>query len=191
MWAVSRPPAAAGSAHRGPAAAKLSDVPLPTSLPTWSQLLSSPAAVRAAMRFWPPYAAAGIRLVELADDYSSAVVELRLRPWTANFVGTAFGGSLFAMADPWWMLLMMRRLGPDYVVWDKAGEIDFHAPGRADVRLRVEVTDAMVEQVRAAAAGGQKVLQWYAADIVTADGTRVATVRKQLYIREKQRPPTA
>ena len=120
------------------------------NIPTWSDLLSSPAAMRRLMRAWPPYAAAGIRMVEIADDWSRCVMELRLRPWTANFVGTQFGGSMFSMTDPWWMILMMRRLGPGYVVWDKAAEIEFVAPGRGDVRATFELTDEMV----GAGAGG-------------------------------------
>lgn len=159
-------------------------MPLP-SLPTWSSLLSSAAGIRRTIRLWPPYAATGIHLVELADDFSTAVTELKLRPWTANFVGTQFGGSLFSMVDPWWMILMMRRLGPEYVVWDKAGTIEFVAPGRGDVRARFDLTDAMVAEVRDAAADGEKVLRWYAVDIATADGTVIARVRKQLYIRRK------
>jgi acyl-coenzyme A thioesterase PaaI-like protein len=122
------------------------------NIPTWSDLLSSPAAMRRLMRAWPPYAAAGIRTVEIADDWSRCVMELRLRPWTANFVGTQFGGSMFSMTDPWWMILMMRRLGPGYVVWDKAAEIEFVAPGRGDVRATFELTD---EMVGAGAGGGR------------------------------------
>lgn len=156
------------------------------NIPTWSDLLSSPAAMRRLMRAWPPYAAAGIRTVEIADDWSRCVMELRLRPWTANFVGTQFGGSMFSMTDPWWMILMMRRLGPGYVVWDKAAEIEFVTPGRGDVRATFELTDEMVAQVRAAADRAEKVLQWYPVDIVGRDGTVVARVRKQLYVRAKR-----
>ena len=111
---------------------------------------------------------------------------LRLRPWTANFVGTQFGGSMFSMTDPWWMILMMRRLGPGYVVWDKAAEIEVVAPGRGDVRATFELTDEMVAQVRAAADRAEKVLQWYPVDIVGRDGTVDARVRKQLYVRAKR-----
>lgn len=156
------------------------------SIPTWSDLFSDPQNLRRLMRLWPPFAAAGIRIVEVADDWSRIVVELRLRPWTANFVGTQFGGSLFGMTDPWPMILMMRRLGPDHVVWDKAGEIDFVSPGRTSVRATFELTDAMVEEVRAAAADGSKVLRWYPIDVVAPDGTVVARVRKQLYVRRKR-----
>lgn len=102
-------------------------------------------------------------------------------------MGTLFGGSLFAMTDPFWMVLVLRNLGEDYVVWDKAGEIEFVSPGRERVYAEFRVSEAMLAELREAARGGAKVLRWYETDVVTASGTVVARVRKQLYVREKRR----
>jgi acyl-coenzyme A thioesterase PaaI-like protein len=148
-------------------------------------LLADPQKLRRLMRVWPPFAAAGISMVEIADDWSRAVLRLRLRPWTANFVGTQYGGSMFSMTDPWWMILMMRRLGPDYVVWDKAAEVEFLTPGRTDVTATFEIPDDVVAQIRAEAADGERVLRWFPVDVVATDGTVIARVRKQLHIRRK------
>jgi hypothetical protein len=89
------------------------------------------------------------------------------------------------MVDPFWMLLALHRLGDDYYVWDRAGAIDFVAPGREDVHASFHLTDAMVEDLRVAAAGGGKVLRWFETDITTASGEVIARVRKQLYVRLK------
>ena len=85
----------------------------------------SPRLLRWGMNLWPPYHGAGIHVRSIAPDWSSATVELRSRILNRNYVGTHFGGSLFAMTDPFWMLLAMKVLGPEYWVWDKAGEIEF------------------------------------------------------------------
>jgi hypothetical protein len=89
------------------------------------------------------------------------------------------------------MLLAMHRLGSDYFVWDKAGAIDFVSPGREDVYASFHLTDTMVDELRAAAAGGDKVLRWFETEVATASGEIVARVRKQLYVRLKPRARAA
>lgn len=140
---------------------------------------------RRLLNLWPPFLFSGIRLLNLDDDYTEAKVVLRLRPWNRNYVGTQFGGSLFAMADPFWMLLVLHHLGKDHFVWDKSGTIDFVAPGREDVYAHFKLEPGMLDDLRAAAANGEKVLRWFEVSIRTAAGDVVAVVRKQLYVRLK------
>lgn len=141
--------------------------------------------LRLGLNLWPPFLFSGIRVATLTDDYRHARVELRMRPWNRNYVGTHFGGSLFAMTDPFWMLLAMKVLGPEYWVWDKAGEIEFVKPGRGTVSARFDLEDQVLEELRSATANGDKALRWFDTDITDADGDVVARVRKQLYVRRK------
>jgi acyl-coenzyme A thioesterase PaaI-like protein len=142
--------------------------------------------LRRYMSFWPPFLFSGIRVAQLSDDFSHARVELRQRWYNRNYVGTHFGGSLFAMTDPFWMIMVMRRLGPGYLVWDQAAEIRFEKPGRGTVVADFRLGDAVVEQLRAAAEGGSKVLHWFEMDVTDAAGDVVARVRKQVYVRRKR-----
>jgi len=142
---------------------------------------------RRLLNLWPPFLVNAIRVQSLSADWSEAKVVLRLRRRNRNYVGSQFGGNLFAMVDPFWMLLAMHRLGPDYYVWDKAGAIDFVAPGREDVYARFHLDDATVAELRIAAAGGDKVLRWFDTAVTTASGELVARVRKQIYVRLKPR----
>lgn len=142
---------------------------------------------RRAMNLWPPFLFNSIRVLGISDDYTEAKVVLRLRPWNRNYVRTQFGGNLFAMTDPFWMLLVMHQLGNDYIVWDKAGTIDFVAPGREDVYAHFQLDPAVVDQLRTRAAGGDKVLHWFETQIKTAAGEIVAVVRKQIYVRLKSK----
>jgi acyl-coenzyme A thioesterase PaaI-like protein len=146
-----------------------------------------PLTFRRLLNLWPPFLFNSIRVLHLAEDWSEARVVLRLRPWNRNYVRSQFGGNLFSMTDPFWMLLAMHRLGTDYYVWDKAGAIDFVAPGREDVYASFHLTDAMVDELRTAAAAGDKVLRWFETEVATASGEVVARVRKQLYVRLKPR----
>ena len=142
---------------------------------------------RRLLNLWPPFLINAIRVQSLSDDYTEANVVLRLRPWNRNYVRSQFGGNLFAMVDPFWMLLVMHQLGNDYYVWDKAGAIDFVAPGYEDVHAHFKLEPTVVEELRAAAAGGKKVLRWFETEVTTASGKVIAVVRKQVHVRLK--PP--
>ena len=140
---------------------------------------------RRLVNLWPPFLFNSIRILSLSPDWTQARVVLRLRPWNRNYVGTQFGGNLFAMTDPFWMLLAMHRLGPGYMVWDKAAAIEFVAPGREDVYAHFHLDEAVVDEMRAEAASGGKVLRWFETEVSTASGEVIARVRKQLYVRLK------
>ena len=138
------------------------------------------------LNLWPPYLFSGVRVERISEDFREFDIVLKLRPWSRNYVGTQFGGTLFSMCDPWWMLGTLRGIGErEHVVWDKAGEIDFVSPGRGHVRTSIRITDEHLEGIRAATADGSKHLVWCSNDIVAEDGTLVARYRKQLYVRRK------
>ncbi|MEQ1513446.1 MAG: DUF4442 domain-containing protein [Lysobacteraceae bacterium] len=147
--------------------------------------------LRRVLNLWPPFLFAGVRVRAIADDWRSAEVELHAHWWNRNYVGVHFGGNLFAMTDPFWMLLTLHALGRDYIVWDKAGEIAFLKPGRGTVRARFQLDDATLDEIRAATADGEKHLRWFETEIVDADGGVVARARKQLHVRRKRVTPSA
>ncbi|MCD7099422.1 DUF4442 domain-containing protein [Stenotrophomonas sp. MMGLT7] len=140
---------------------------------------------RHGLNLWPPFLFTGIHVAAVSPDYRHARVELRMRPWNRNYVGTHFGGSLFAMTDPFWMLLAMHALGRDYYVWDKAGAIEFVKPGRGIVAADFRLEESRLDEIRQATAGGDKYLPWFENDVVDTQGDVVARVRKQLYVRLK------
>ncbi|MGM1063078.1 DUF4442 domain-containing protein [Saccharothrix sp. Mg75] len=142
--------------------------------------------LRRGMNLWPPFLFAGIRVVELSDDYRRAKVRLRMHRWNRNYVGTHFGGSLFAMTDPFWMLLVLHHLGREHVVWDKAGEIEFVAPGRGTVTAEFHLTDERLDEIRALTRDGDKALVWFENTVTDEAGAVVARVRKQVYARRKR-----
>ena len=145
----------------------------------------SARTLRRVLNVWPPFLFSGIRVRELAGDWRHARVELREHWYNRNFVGTHFGGSLFAMTDPFWMLLVMRSIGRDYFVWDRAGAIDFLRPGRGVVHADFRLDDATLEDIRAQTADGAKHLRWFETPVIDANGETVAKVRKQLYVKRK------
>jgi acyl-coenzyme A thioesterase PaaI-like protein len=138
------------------------------------------------LNLYPPFLGAGIHVRHIAADWRRIDVEMPLRWYNRNVVGTHFGGSLFALSDPFFMLMAIHNLGRDYVVWDRAAEIEFVAPGRSRVSVQFALTESELAEMRAQTQEGQKYLCWLPAEIRGADGELVAKVRRQLYVRRKR-----
>lgn len=147
--------------------------------------MRSARRLRRLMNIWPPFLFSGIRVLDIGEDWRSARIVLRRHWYNTNYVGTHFGGSLFAMTDPYWMILIMECLGRDYIVWDKAAEIEFVAPGKEDVFAEFHLDDALLDEIRAATATGEKHLRWLPVEVKTASGELIARVSKQIYARRK------
>lgn len=144
--------------------------------------------LRRGMGWWPPFLGAGIRVRGLAEDFREAEVELRFGRLNRNYVGTHFGGSLYAMTDPFFAIMLMHNLGGEYLVWDKSGSIEYVAPGRGTVHARFVLTEQRLAEIRSQAALGEKVLPEFQVEVRHAeDDSLVALVRKTLYVRLKPR----
>lgn len=143
--------------------------------------------LRWAMNFYPPYLGAGVRIQHIAGDFREVRVKMGLGWYNRNYVGTQFGGSLYSMTDPFFMLMVMENLGSDYIVWDKAASIDFIAPGKGPVYADFRIEEALLDEIRQRTAGGDKYLPQLHVDVHDGDGTLVARVHKTLYVRLKPR----
>ena len=141
------------------------------------------------MNFWPPFVGAGIRVKKISPDFLSVDVEMKLRFYNRNYVGTHFGGSLYAMCDPFYMLMLIENLGSDYIVWDKAANIRFLKPARSRVRANFHITPEEVDHIRIAADQEYKVEPQFSAAIYDDANDIIAVVDKLLYVRRKDRRP--
>ncbi|BES70481.1 hotdog fold domain-containing protein [Marinobacter nanhaiticus D15-8W] len=153
---------------------------------TIRKLFASARGLQRALNVFGPYLGAGITVRHLAPDFSEAIVEMKLHWYNTNYVGTHFGGSLYSMTDPMYMLLLMNRLGNEYIVWDKAASIDFLKPGKGKVTAHFVLSDEVVENIKTQTANGDKVLPEWAVDVLDESGEIVARVHKTLYVRRKR-----
>jgi acyl-coenzyme A thioesterase PaaI-like protein len=138
------------------------------------------------INFYPPLLGAGIRSRKV--DERTVHVEMKLTALNRNIVGVHFGGSLYSMCDPWFMLILMHLLGPDYIVWDKAANIQFLKPGRGTVKAIFQIPQARVNEIRAAADRGAKIEPKFSVDVLDEQGQVIARVDKLLYVRRKNIP---
>ena len=141
--------------------------------------------LRLLFNLWPPFLGAGIRVKRLSADWKEIDVEMKLHRWNSNYVGTHYGGSLYSMADPFFMLMLIETLGPEYVVWDKSASIRFRKPGRGTVFAHFRLSDQQIEEIRTALVTEEKVEPAFRVDVVDGDGKIVAEVHKHLHVRKK------
>jgi acyl-coenzyme A thioesterase PaaI-like protein len=148
-------------------------------------VMTSHAGMRRMLNLWPPFLFSGISVREISKDYRFAKVRLKKTALTSNYVGTLFGGSLFAMTDPFYMVMILKNLGNGFIVWDKRSEIEYVSPGKSTVYAEFEIEDEDLAEIKREVAASGKYLKWFEVDIKTSDGTVVAVVKKQIYIRKK------
>lgn len=139
------------------------------------------------LSIWPPYVGAGIR-VRVSADLRTFEVRMKLRWWNRNYVNTHFGGSLYSMCDPFFMLILIQALGRGYVVWDKAATIRFRRPGKGTVRATFHIPQERVDEIRAAADRGEKIEPVFTVEVRDEQGEVVAEVEKLLYVRLAKPP---
>lgn len=145
--------------------------------------LLTPYLLKLRINTFAPYIGAGIKIEHINLDQGLCVVSMGLNSFNKNIVGTQFGGSLYSMVDPFYMLMLMHQLGSSYVVWDKSSHIEFIAPGNSKVTTRIKIPSAEVIAIQELAKDGEPVFREYKVDIVDEQQKVIATVSKTLYIR--------
>ena len=138
--------------------------------------------MRWGFNFWPCYRGTGARVTYIASDWREVRVRLPLSWRTRNYVGTIFGGSLYAAVDPFFMIMLMKNLGPDYVVWDKAATIRFRKPGRGSLSASFRLDEAEVADIHHLLRDQPKVDRTYTVQLVDAAGVVHAEIEKVIHI---------
>ena len=139
------------------------------------------------MNIWPPFMGAGIKVLRIADDYREIEVALKQKWFNKNIVGSHFGGSLYAMVDPFYMLMLMNILGNEYIVWDKFAGIDFIAPGKGTVTATFTLNETQIENIKQETDSCDKYIAVLPVDIKNDKNEIVATATKHIYVRRKKR----
>ena len=150
------------------------------------RLFQHPSRAKWALNYaWPAWWFTGIKVSHISDDYRSINVKMKLRFYNANYVGTQFGGNLFAMTDPFYMLMLLHNLGPDYIVWDKAGSIEFVSPGRGTVNTTFSLSQDTINAIKDETKTKQSITQSFIINVTDDRQKLVARVKKNVYVRRK------
>jgi hypothetical protein len=144
--------------------------------------------MRLRLNLYAPFLGAGIRVKRLAPGWKEVDVEMKLRWWNANYVGTHYGGSLYSMTDPFFMVMLIENLGQDYIVWDKSATIRFKRPGRGTVTASFRLSDQQIDEIKQALNAEKKIERVFTVEVKDESGTVIAEVEKLLHIRRKDQP---
>ncbi len=136
--------------------------------------------------FFPAYRGTGGRIVYIADDFSEVRVKLPLNWRTRNYVGTIYGGSIYASIDPIYMLMLIHILGPEYIVWDKAAKIRFRKPGKDTLYVDFKLSQQEIDEIKLLAEDAKSVDRIYDLELKDKNGVVHAQIEKTLYIAKKR-----
>jgi acyl-coenzyme A thioesterase PaaI-like protein len=143
--------------------------------------------IRWGFNLFPAYCATGARITFISHDFREVTVRLPLSWQTRNVVGTIFGGSMYAAVDPVYMLMLIRNLGPDYIVWDRSACIDFKKPGRSALFARFRIDGVEIDTIKRELENVRHVDRVYHVDLVDQSGTVHASIEKVVYVRKRER----
>jgi acyl-coenzyme A thioesterase PaaI-like protein len=145
----------------------------------------SPKLYKFLVNIYPPYLGAGVRVDAISHDWRKLQISMPLRWYNRNVVGTQFGGSLYSMVDPHLMLLLMKLLGKDYMVWDKSANIEYIKPGKTKVVAKICITDDELEKIKAETQNNKKYFANFTLEVLDTSNELVAKIEKVIYIRKK------
>lgn len=146
----------------------------------------SARSLRRLLNFYGPYLGAGVKVDYIAEDFTEIRVSMKLRWYNRNAVSTHFGGSLYSMVDPHLMLMLMKLLGPNYIVWDKSAAIDFVRPGTGTVSAAICIDEKTVQHIREKVAEKRRYEPEFDIEVVDHQQKLVCRVKKILYVRRKR-----
>jgi acyl-coenzyme A thioesterase PaaI-like protein len=141
--------------------------------------------MRWGFNFFPAYRSTGARITYIASDWREMRIKLPLSWRTRNIVGTIFGGSMYGAVDPIYMVMLIKVLGPEYIVWDKAASIQFKKPGKRTLYATFNLAQGEINEIKAALGSSSSIERIYHVELVEADGIVHAAVEKTVYIRRK------
>lgn len=143
--------------------------------------------MRWGFNLYPAYRGTGARITYIAGDWREVRIRLPLSWRTRNYVGTVFGGSVYAAVDPFPMVMLIKVLGPEFVVWDKAASIRFKRPGRSTLYATIELDEQETESIKSELTQHASVDRVYHVDLRAENGTICASVQKTIHIRRKDK----
>lgn len=138
------------------------------------------------IRFWPPFWGAGVKVHSFSEDLRFIEVKMVLRFWNKNYVGTHFGGSLYSMTDPFYMLMLVHLLGQEYVVWDKSATIRYKKPARGTVYAKFEVLQEQTDLIKQTLMNAEKMDTVFTIKVINDQSEIVTEIEKTLHVSKKR-----
>ncbi len=92
---------------------------------------------------------------------------------------------MYDSIDPIYMVMLIKILVPEYIVWDKVASIRFKKPGTDTLFAKFVITDEEINTTMAALTTLPSVERVYHAELIDAEGVVHAAIDKTMYIKRK------
>lgn len=148
------------------------------------KILESEKWFKRLWNLWPPFLGAGLKINYISSDWHQAQIILKKKFWNQNIMGTQFGGSIFAMTDAIYMVMLKKILGKNYIVWDKSASIQFLKPGKTQLKANFILTPEDIEGIRTQLTPENQKMDWRATvEVKDIQGQVIAVAERVVYIR--------
>lgn len=145
-----------------------------------------PWKARLFFNFYPPYLFSGVRVTYVAPNWKKVVVKVKKSFLNKNYVGTIFGGTLQAAADPHYMMMLIQILGiKKYIIWDQAGCIEYKKPARSTITFTFILTDEQIQKIKDDVARHEKIRPEFEIEGIDEEGQVCVLVKRVIYLRLK------
>lgn len=139
------------------------------------------------MNLYPPYFFTRTRITHISEDFREVIVKLKKSIFTRNYVGTTFGGSIYAAGDPFYMLMLVRIMGiKDHIIWDQDAKIEFLKPAKSTLTYHFKITDEDLEKIHRDLDQDGLSRPNFVLDVTDEAGVVCARLTKGIYIRKKK-----
>lgn len=134
---------------------------------------------------FPAFRGTGGRVTFISSDWMEVHLKIPLNWRTRNYVGTIYGGSIYGAVDPMYMLMLIKVLGSEYVVWDKSATVKFIRPGRQTLYARFKLGWGEIEYIKHMLEEEGSIDRIYPVELTNADGQVHARITKTIYISKR------
>ena len=148
-------------------------------------LKRSPSLLKAASRIWGPFLGAGVRIMNISPDFREIETRMKLHWYNKNIVGSHYGGSLYSMADPFYMMILLSNIGDKHYVWDKFASVEYVHPCKTEVRAQFNISGDEIERIVEMASDGKAHYVDFHVNVMNTEDNIVAKIKKTLYVKRK------
>ncbi len=149
-------------------------------------ILWSPRKLKLLLNHYPPFWFQRIKVTDVDPDYRWLKVRMKKSLLTRNLNGSAFGGSIYAAADPWFPILYWQALArKEFALecWLKSAYADYKKPGRSDLHLHFQISDDDLDHAIDHLQRFGRAVKKNTVEVIDKDGDVCATVECVSYLR--------
>jgi Domain of unknown function (DUF4442) len=141
--------------------------------------------LRYGFNLFPAFRSSGGWLTHVSTDFRYVRLKIPLTLKTRNYVGTLCGGNMYSAVDGVYLVMLLKNLGSDYLVWDKAAAIRYKRPAKGTLFAEFRLTEDELQQIKHEVARQGKVDREYLIELMEASGVVCAEVIKTIHVKQK------